>query len=497
MATANSDDEFAPMPERFFVTGQQAEGAPKQRLLAFGDSLTAGFYNDGDDFSPYGSTLCQALAPAINTEVFVCGLSGWEASEMCERLDARSLNDCVGRRGQGLRRALREHGPFDLVLIMAGTNDLGSRQGAAATATAVKALHTACHCLGVRTVVLSVPPNASVTESARYKKHWTRVNALLREWSDGSGIQEGTVMFVDTAEMVPFSEDSRLWEEDGLHLSPAGSEHLGGELSKLLLPLLMKLPSMPRPNVVNHSGDMPICIARLGNVLPRRKVLCYGDSLTAGFHACGRLFTPYAENMGLVLQSEALELWVCGLSGLSAVQLAKRMDEEGIKDVVRRSGPGLRRLLERQFDLVLIMVGTNDLGKEDVPDIFAAIRTLHEACHRSGASTVILSVPPSKGTTTSAKICKAQRKVNSMLSEWAKDENTSQRLASFVDMDKLMPYDENSTLWEGDGLHFSREGSQWLGGQLAQRLQAILQTDDPQCKQGYQSQRQNSDSEDA
>ena len=63
----------------------------------------------------------------------VCGLNGLMAVELPEDVDARLIVVVACRRGQGLVSVLDERGPVDLMIIMAGTNDLamnGSWHGA-------------------------------------------------------------------------------------------------------------------------------------------------------------------------------------------------------------------------------------------------------------------------------------------------------------------------------------------------------------------------------
>ncbi|CAE8634549.1 unnamed protein product, partial [Polarella glacialis] len=494
--SSEKDELELPLLHCFVATGTAiASDAPRRRILAYGDSLTAGFCDsDGElRFSPYGKALCEALAPSIAAEIWVCGLSGMEAAEMAQALDCRSIEDCVGRIGKGLRRTLKDVGNVDLVLIMAGTNDLGDDDlRGAPIAITVQALHTACHCEGVPTVVLSVPANENVQKSQTYRKRWERVNALLRKWSESNGRDDGVCFFVETALLVPFSEDSDLWDEDGLHLTAAGSRHLGTSLAPLVLPLLDSAASLDiraavgqrsKPKAVTRGGPMPECLPMLhpstpssGSTstesAPKVRLLFYGDSLTAGYYAFGNLFAPYAEAFGSNLFPQRdTELWVCGLSGLTAVSLAQKKGAEKIRDATKRTGLGLQRLLDEHgcFDLVFIMLGTNDLGKSEPEEIAAAIQELHSVCHQAGVPTVVMSVPQSKATFKSrglGKIAKCHDKVNRLLHNWATG-TSSAKVALFVDTCALMPFEEDSELWEMDGLHFSRAGSQALGARLA------------------------------
>eukprot|EP00440_Ansanella_granifera_P074654 gb/GFBE01081016.1/.p1 GENE.gb/GFBE01081016.1/~~gb/GFBE01081016.1/.p1 ORF type:complete len:518 (+),score=65.35 gb/GFBE01081016.1/:1-1554(+) len=506
--TSDSDED--PMPHCFRNSPIGAGGylgpvtadRPCWRILAFGDSLTAGFCRDGDHFSPYGKALAESIPSDVSAEVWVCGLSGAEALDMVERLDSRRIGDVADRTGAGLRRIVRERGKFDLVLIMAGTNDLEPGAKAGPIATTVMALHTACHVERVRTVLLSVPPNRSVTKSKRYESLWIGVNSRLQAWANSRGRVEGVLSYVDVGQIVPYSKDqgdpaTAFWEDDGLHLSPAGSEHLGRSLAPMLWTLRNTVnPPLPRRPYA-RGGPMPqrICLedaarrqhpacatpARTAEEQPSQlRLLFYGDSLTAGFHATGRLFAPYAESFSCSLLSEfQVESWICGLSGLRAVDLHTKRGAESIEDAVLRTGPGLQRLLQRdtsKFDVAFIMLGTNDLGKESLEpgQIFRSIQALHSECHRMGMATVALAVPESRAVFKFDDIEERQKEVNQLLHQWATSEEEKCRTL-FVDTCQLIPFEPESELWEMDGLHFSAEGSRVLGLRLAATVKPFLQ----------------------
>ena len=65
--------------------------------------------------------------------------------------------DVACRRGQGLGSVLEERGPFDLMLIMAGTKDLATGVAPGMVLHSIQALHAECQMGGVRTVALRVP----------------------------------------------------------------------------------------------------------------------------------------------------------------------------------------------------------------------------------------------------------------------------------------------------------------------------------------------------
>merc|ERR1712039_552926 len=91
-----------------------------------------------------------------------------------------------------------------------------------------------------------------------------------------------------------------------------------------------------------------------------------------------------------------VDVWMCGLCGRTAAELARRADCRGIEDEFDRVGKGIQVILtEDPFDLVLIMVGTNDLGMGyQSGDVIKNIKALHQFCHERGVPTVALSLPP-------------------------------------------------------------------------------------------------------
>ena len=79
-----------------------------KRVLCYGDSLTAGWYNGGRSFEPYARHLNIAGVSAVEV-----GLSGWCASEMVSSHDEPMLGI------QHLLSTAQANGqPFDAVVIM-------------------------------------------------------------------------------------------------------------------------------------------------------------------------------------------------------------------------------------------------------------------------------------------------------------------------------------------------------------------------------------------
>lgn len=228
------------------VSKAEAGAGVPLRILCYGDSLTAGFANGGNAFEPYGRAMADTLG-GLGTpcDVSVCGHSGKTASEMVASMDS-GLSDMLGNWGKGLRRILREDGPFDLVLIMAGTNDIGYDHRPEAITGDVLRLHAACHELGVKTCLL--PPPSAPCGDAPWHATRRQVTQRLKEWAEG---MPGHVVIIDPSTIVPAAvgaaAGAAMWDPDNLHFSPAGSRRLGRELASRILPSLQrpKRPSAP------------------------------------------------------------------------------------------------------------------------------------------------------------------------------------------------------------------------------------------------------------
>eukprot|EP00971_Amphidinium_carterae_P169184 3352074-Amphidinium_carterae.1 len=131
------------------------------RILCFGDSNTAGFHSGGCGYEPYASTLATQLAQyGWNCSVQQEGLSGLTAQTMVAKGNNSHIMDIAGLPHKGLSLYLQHDMP-DIVLIMAGTNDLGQGQAPEEILRNVIHLHQQCHAVGVATVAIAPPTISS------------------------------------------------------------------------------------------------------------------------------------------------------------------------------------------------------------------------------------------------------------------------------------------------------------------------------------------------
>jgi len=227
-----------------------------------------------------------------------------------------------------------------------------------------------------------------------------------------------------------------------------------------------------RPLPLNGLGHMPVSFTSSKLAAPVRRVLCYGDSLTAGFCAQGRLFEPYGRTMAGELGRAGIptEVLVCGHSGHTSAQMVANLDAYAVSDTGRQIGKGLRRSLSEaaRQDLVVIMTGTNDLGQFfSFSAMLEDIAKLHQVCHLQGVPTVAVLPPP---ILSNPKVEANRRHFAELLQAWAK---TVPNIQAVLDPSELVPATSSGS-WDVDGVHFSPDGSRLLGQHLAAQVLPLL-----------------------
>jgi len=217
-------------------------GSQRQfRILCYGDSNTVGYTQQGRHYQPYGEVLSQTLAAAGKpAQVTACGLCGVTAKDLAAQIYSEVITPRAGPRGKGLVHVLEEDGPFDLVIIMAGTNDLGGPNGnnTVDIQAHLSRLHVACHVRGIPTVSLA-PPAALTVPGSRLKRQ--PLVSLMSTWANST---PGVLLFLDVEDILPRSETS-CWSPDEIHLTAHGSKELGRRIT----PKLASVLGRPKPAV--------------------------------------------------------------------------------------------------------------------------------------------------------------------------------------------------------------------------------------------------------
>lgn len=209
------------------------------------------------------------------------------------------------------------------------------------------------------------------------------------------------------------------------------------------------------------------------------KILCYGDSLTAGTSPPLNELHPYGPYLEHSLQkkipnvSPPLVRWK-GYPGRTAMSMASSLNgPDGLRTLIR----SVRNRTGASPDLCVIMAGTNDLAYESEADpIFKAISSLHSASHMEGVPTLAIGIPSSAWQQVDSCAAAVALEVNASLQSWC--ESTTGRKDVLVQSTFIpCPIDASTvggTLWSIDGLHFSPDGFRLLGERLAPVVTKIL-----------------------
>jgi lysophospholipase L1-like esterase len=218
-----------------------------------------------------------------------------------------------------------------------------------------------------------------------------------------------------------------------------------------------------------------------GKVSRIYKILCYGDQNTVGYTVDGN--SPYGESLAEALGGAGLscEVTACGLCNFTSEDLANAIHAPYIEAGVGPSGKGLAHILgEDQFDLVIIMVGTNDLGRRLDPVMIQAFTTkLHSTCHVNGIPTVSI-LPPTVSPNSDNNMFKEVRAIRKRLIEgmstWVG--NCKHALLSLDCETTFRPgkaYSKSMTQsGKPDGICLSALGSKQLAQELALQLASVL-----------------------
>jgi lysophospholipase L1-like esterase len=145
------------------------------------------------------------------------------------------------------------------------------------------------------------------------------------------------------------------------------------------------------------------------------KLLCVGDSLTAGYSSWGTVFTPYGEVIES-LSSGRVEVDTIGMSGWTSGDLLGALDAQSVRDVCRKKSVGLRTQLKaKSYQLVTLLIGTNDLGTDvSVATLFDNICQLREVILQHVPRVVLLTVPSSRDL---AQIHELNRQIRQLVLE--------------------------------------------------------------------------------
>jgi lysophospholipase L1-like esterase len=243
---------------------------------------------------------------------------------------------------------------------------------------------------------------------------------------------------------------------------------LGIVLLALVLMLGVSLFSAQLQRRKPSSTTMPTVVKAMSST---HRILCYGDSLTAG--TSGMDLFPYAPYLEAKLKAMGRHAIVrhLGLPGLTSHQMLS--DVDGGRTGLRTT---IQAVQDPPLSLVILLVGTNDLGQGYPADeILKTILGLHQIAYETGVPrTIAIGIPPSGYQSVYQAAAELAVAVNSNIEEFCLQD----KRASFMPFP--FPYERAGENWNQDTLHFSQRGYQELGESLAPVVEGILQLLDEQ-----------------
>jgi lysophospholipase L1-like esterase len=207
------------------------------RVLAFGDSLTAGTSPPDYNLYPYSGFLEAVLnLPKYSTSGPVLvrhkGYPGFTASQLVEyaQLDGGLANiiDKI------------QNPPLSLVLLLAGTNDLAYETSADKIFQSVANLHRICHDKGVpHTIALGIPPSGYQSQVPSVGDIAQSVNESLESYCLENA---GRMTYFPFP--FKFQRGDDRWCADGLHFTAKGYEQIAEALAPTVSSVIEKLPKL-------------------------------------------------------------------------------------------------------------------------------------------------------------------------------------------------------------------------------------------------------------
>jgi lysophospholipase L1-like esterase len=195
------------------------------------------------------------------------------------------------------------------------------------------------------------------------------------------------------------------------------------------------------------------------------------------------VFTPYGEVIES-LSSGKLEVDTIGMSGWTSGDLLGALDAERVTDVCFKKSVGLRTQLRRkQYQLVTLLIGTNDLGMSvSVETLIGNIRQLREVVLQHAPRIVLMTVPSAHNFPQTHELNQQIKEIvrehpaNTLLFDCHALFDHAHRLVQEAEKaDKLEESsgerkEKTKRVFDFDRLHFTVYGSELLGQKIYEQL---------------------------
>ncbi|KAG4427229.1 hypothetical protein IFR05_017288 [Cadophora sp. M221] len=200
---------------------------PALHILCFGDSLTEGYSMYGMHWSPYSETTKEVLEERLSQE--------WSVDVDTDGVSAQLVTAGFKRRMEKLYTSPKTPPrPYDWVVFLGGTNDVGTGVPSTKIFNEIKAITAFPLETGAKVLMLTVPECGVKSEKLDERRN--ALNTLIKE-----DAREG-VYTLDLNTLVPYhsmpeAERDEIWD-DGLHFTPTGYARVGVLVAERLMELL-------------------------------------------------------------------------------------------------------------------------------------------------------------------------------------------------------------------------------------------------------------------
>ena len=172
------------------------------------------------------------------------------------------------------------------------------------------------------------------------------------------------------------------------------------------------------------------------------RILCIGDSLTEGYITKEtKRYYPYSTTLKSIFGS-CVTVHNVGLSGRTTHQITQHLKTISIAN----------------YDIAIVLVGTNDLLYKTNQIILRKIKSLHMYCLNQGINYVYaLSLPQIYGTRPLRETKRLN--LNKQIHSWC----NSQSSIEYIPFGETFLYSPDSKLWAHNGYHLSIQGYKEMG----------------------------------
>jgi lysophospholipase L1-like esterase len=226
------------------------------RIFCYGDSLTAGSAPPAADFFPYAETLLTSLTDKVATdqkkftfEVDHAGFAGWTAMQLQQQLISKITNSNVQQKLLLRDSDKSDASYYDILIYLAGTNDLGGAVPEQDVVAAVLNVHAWAHHVAKIpfTIALAIPPSQFQRDHPQAATRAAKVNqdlqqVIRRNFPRFSVSKASTLWapFPISLHSSSSDADKEWWAMDGLHLSQQGYERLGEYLASTIYERMLR-----------------------------------------------------------------------------------------------------------------------------------------------------------------------------------------------------------------------------------------------------------------